>query len=133
MRKTIWNVTIVVPVLMTSCQVLEKRKVGPRAAQSSTTARAQVKAVVLLARRVTRSDSASIRRPTVPVGLRVDIGTERCNANTNQAELSKVRSSRPRASVRASQEGPVVTFRSGYARAPRREGVCEWGWGPTRE
>jgi len=26
----------------------------------------------------------------------------------------------------------LVTFCSGYARARRREGVCAWGWGPTR-
>src|SRR5215204_2525451 len=36
-RKTIRNVTIVVPVLITSCQVSEKLKNGPLAAQRRTT------------------------------------------------------------------------------------------------
>src|SRR5690606_15302458 len=43
-RKTIRKVTIVVPVLMTSCQVSEKPNTGPVTAQVSTTARARRKA-----------------------------------------------------------------------------------------
>src|ERR1700737_249014 len=35
-RKTIKNVTIVVPVLMTSCQLLEKWQAGPSNAQTTT-------------------------------------------------------------------------------------------------
>src|SRR5262245_11329742 len=41
MRKTIRKVTIVVPVLMTSCQVSEKPKRGPVAAQIRTMPRAR--------------------------------------------------------------------------------------------
>src|SRR6266446_5038497 len=44
MRKTIRNVTIVVPVLMTSCHESEKWKIGPVTAHTSTTARAAMNA-----------------------------------------------------------------------------------------
>jgi hypothetical protein len=42
-RNTIRNVIIVVPVLMTSCQVSEKLNAGPDAAQIMTTAQAAAK------------------------------------------------------------------------------------------
>ena len=44
MRKTIRKVTMVVPVLMTSCHVSEKPKSGPVAAQTRMTPRAVAKA-----------------------------------------------------------------------------------------
>src|SRR5829696_2743329 len=44
MRKTIRKVTMVVPVLMTSCQVSEKPKSGPVTAQTTTTPAATAKA-----------------------------------------------------------------------------------------
>jgi hypothetical protein len=44
MRNTMRNVTIVVPVLITSCQVSEKRKIGPVSAQTKTTRNARRKA-----------------------------------------------------------------------------------------
>ena len=44
MANTIRNVTIVVPVLMTSCQVSEKPKIGPVMPHTSTTATAPTKA-----------------------------------------------------------------------------------------
>ena len=44
-RKTIRNVTIVVPVLMTSCQVSEKRNSGPLIIQTSTTPQAMANAI----------------------------------------------------------------------------------------
>jgi hypothetical protein len=43
-KKTIRNVTIVVPVLITSCQVSLNRKIGPVTAQARTTAAASRKA-----------------------------------------------------------------------------------------
>jgi hypothetical protein len=43
-RKTIRKVTIVVPVLMTSCHVSENRKRGPVTAQMTITAQAKTKA-----------------------------------------------------------------------------------------
>ena len=47
MRNTIKNVTIVVPVLITSCHVSEKLKSGPKMSQTSTVAQANKKAGVL--------------------------------------------------------------------------------------
>jgi hypothetical protein len=44
MRNTIRNVTIVVPVLIVSCQVSLKRKMGPQMSQSSTAPDAKMKA-----------------------------------------------------------------------------------------
>ena len=43
-RKTIRKVTMVVPVLMTSCQTSEKPKIGPVTAQTTTAASARMKA-----------------------------------------------------------------------------------------
>ena len=47
MRNTIRNVTMVVPVLMTSCQVSEKSKIGPVIAQTRTIPSASAKAGTL--------------------------------------------------------------------------------------
>jgi len=47
MRNTIKNVTIVVPVLITSCHVSEKPKSGPKMSQTSTVAQANKRAGVL--------------------------------------------------------------------------------------
>jgi hypothetical protein len=46
------NVTIVVPVLMTSCQVSENPKIGPVIAQTRTIARASPKAGTVPVNRV---------------------------------------------------------------------------------
>ena len=46
-RKTMRKVTMVVPVLMTSCQTSEKPKIGPVAAQTTTSASARTKAARL--------------------------------------------------------------------------------------
>jgi hypothetical protein len=45
MRNTIRNVTIVVPVLMTSCHVSENPKIGPVMAQMTITPTARTKAM----------------------------------------------------------------------------------------
>ena len=58
-RKTIRNVTMVVPVLMTSCQVSEKPKIGPVTAQTRTTPSASPNAHELPAHAVTRPDIRS--------------------------------------------------------------------------
>src|SRR5262245_30863092 len=50
---------MVVPVLITSCQVSEKWKSGPVAAQITTTASATMKAQVLPVQRMTRSEKRS--------------------------------------------------------------------------
>ena len=47
MRNTIRNVTMVVPVLMTSCQLFEYSNTGPNASQTTTVATARLKALVL--------------------------------------------------------------------------------------
>ena len=52
MRNTIRNVTIVVPVLITSCQVSEKPKMGPVMAQTRMMPRASAKAGTLPVKRV---------------------------------------------------------------------------------
>src|SRR5665213_431137 len=70
MRKTMRNVTMVVPVLMTSCQVLEYSKSGPVAPQTTMvkTARASapdvpVQAVASRARRSRKPIGRSMRAP----------------------------------------------------------------------
>jgi hypothetical protein len=47
MRKTIRNVTMVVPVLITSCHVSENPKNGPEIAQTTTVPRARAKTQAL--------------------------------------------------------------------------------------
>src|SRR5215475_6196654 len=65
MRNTIKKVTIVVPVLMTSCHVSEKPKIGPVTSQTRTTAAASAKPhelpVATLARRATCSSNFGLR------------------------------------------------------------------------
>src|SRR5687767_5461908 len=69
MRKTIRNVTIVVPVLITSCHVLEKPNRGPLAAQSTTTATASIKPLPLPTKSVTRVAATSAIFPRFREGF----------------------------------------------------------------
>src|SRR4051812_27669173 len=59
MMNTIRKVTIVVPVLMTSCQVSLKLKIGPVTAQARTISRASTKAWTLPIQRVTHTVNRS--------------------------------------------------------------------------
>ena len=59
MRNTIRKVTMVVPVLMTSCQVSEKSKTGPVTAQTRTTPSAKAKAGTLPVKCVAREAKRS--------------------------------------------------------------------------
>src|SRR5881275_345856 len=59
MRKTIKKVTIVVPVLITSCQVSEKWKKGPVAIQTRITSVASAKAQELPLQAVARRENRS--------------------------------------------------------------------------
>src|SRR6478752_2553287 len=63
MRNTIRKVTIVVLVLITSCQVSENRNTGPSSAHTTMTARAQANAPVLPVHCVMVFENASKRRP----------------------------------------------------------------------
>src|SRR5262245_6281051 len=67
MRKTIRNVTIVVPVLMTSCHVSEKWKIGPVTAHARMTATATANAQELPAQSVAASENLSRACPIGPV------------------------------------------------------------------
>ena len=58
-RNTIRNVTIVVPVLITSCQVSEKWKIGPVTSQTTITARRAANAHELPVQAVTARDQRS--------------------------------------------------------------------------
>lgn len=59
MRNTIKKVMMVVPVLITSCQVLEKLNSGPVSSQMIMTTRAMINAGVLPALLVTADESFS--------------------------------------------------------------------------
>ena len=63
MRNTIRKVTIVVPVLMTSCQVSEKPNSGPVKAQAMTTASATPKAHDVPTHSVRAREKRSSARP----------------------------------------------------------------------
>src|SRR2546421_8051645 len=63
MRKTIRKVTMVVPVLITSCQVSEKWKSGPVASHSAMTSAARPNAQELPVQRVTFCDPRSSALP----------------------------------------------------------------------
>src|SRR5437762_589714 len=65
MRNTIRKVTMVVPVLMTSCQVSEKPKNGPVTAQTTTVSKASKKAMVLPVQIVAQREKRSKRAPRV--------------------------------------------------------------------
>src|SRR5262245_52126588 len=69
MRNTMRKVTIVVPVLMTSCHVSEYPKIGPTIAHDTMTPSAIAKAPVLPAHLVTVSESASNASPMLQRGL----------------------------------------------------------------
>src|SRR4051812_22265439 len=70
MRNTIRNVTTVVPVLITSCQVLSKRKRGPVIPQTRMMPQASVNALVLPVQRVTAEADCSSHRPNALFFLR---------------------------------------------------------------
>src|SRR4029450_5226095 len=65
---------MVVPVLITSCQVSEKAKSGPVAAQTTITAKARPNASLLPVQRATVPENCPSIRPTVD-GFRGDIMT----------------------------------------------------------
>src|ERR1044071_3532313 len=69
MRKTIRRVTMVVPVLMTSCQVSEKWKIGPLTSQMTMTATAMMNAAVEPVFRV-----AAAAKRSKPLALRAEGG-----------------------------------------------------------
>src|SRR6476620_2705609 len=70
MRNTIRNVTMVVPVLITSCQVLSNLKRGPVIAQTRMIPQARENALVLPVQRVTIAADRSSHRPSVVFFLR---------------------------------------------------------------
>src|SRR3954467_9319707 len=64
MRKTIRNVTIVVPVLITSCHVLLKLKIGPVNPHTTMIPQARTNAVVVPVHRVTTDAVCSSHGPS---------------------------------------------------------------------
>src|SRR5262245_33585546 len=117
---------IVVPVLMTSCQVLEKWNTGPRIAQRTTTASASMKAFVVPVHRVTRSDNDSISCPNVPAPFRLDMRIQ-----SMQREYQPSSTSEGKITVSASGggaprvgkndwDGPIVRHRAGARRTAWR-------------
>src|SRR3954463_4694467 len=73
MRNTIKKVTIVVPVLITSCHVLLKLKIGPVKPQTTMIPQARTNAVVVPAQRVTTDADRSSHRPSALSFLRATI------------------------------------------------------------
>src|SRR5262245_18575790 len=113
MRNTIRNVTIVVPVLMTSCHVSEKPKYGPVTSQTTTASAARPKAADSPVRRATAAESCSRRDPRgcfhfVMGSPRVYGAHARALAfPTREAELTPAASAgeRPRSRLRAWHDG----------------------------
>src|SRR5437762_2277899 len=93
MRNTIKNVMMVVPVLMTSCQVLLKWKIGPVTAQRATTPSAARNACGRPVARAVALEQVVKKLLVVLIGL---IG--RILSELGRCSLSKVRMDRPGAS-----------------------------------
>src|SRR5690242_15129216 len=69
-RNTIRNVTMVVPVLITSCHVSEKWKIGPVTSQTTITITASANAHELPDQSVTAREALSSHLPIDDFGLR---------------------------------------------------------------